>query len=157
MTTYRNRRNKIINSGPLTESNGCMMRCSPIALIENFQRRRDISLCGRDITNPALICKLANIIYIEILHNFLYKKECDVPKIISSLRQEENNFLIDQFIVLWNESQQPNWNTRVISGKDKGWIMHALYCAFVAVTFDQSFISFMKLLVEMGGDTDTNR
>jgi len=152
MKTYQVHKQK----APVSQSNGCMMRCSPIALILNSAERRKITIQDCEITNPAKICVYANIIYIEILHCFLYGKTCDVPSIISSLSESVNENL-EQFAELWKQSQFPNWNTgRVIHGPDKGWIMHALYCAFVAVTYNGLFIELMRLLVEMGGDTDTN-
>lgn len=156
MKTYQRHLQKVLESGPLSQSNGCLMRCSPISIIRNFSDRRNITIYDCQITNTSSICVYSNIIYIEILHSFLYNGVCNIDEILNSLIMTGNESIISDFRNLWVSSQQSNWNQRVVNGKDKGWVIHALFFAFVAVTYNDGFINFMRILTEMGGDTDTN-
>lgn len=164
MKTYNSHMEKLLESGPPSQSNGCMMRCSPIALISNKDRRRYIAYTDCKITNPSPNCIFSNILYIEILNSLIYDIQLDVITLIQEINMLLNNKLTQYqrneiealFISLWLDSQKDNWKSRVINGEDKGWILHALYCAFVALTYTGSFINLMYDLVQMGGDTDTN-
>jgi ADP-ribosylglycohydrolase len=44
---------------------------------------------------------------------------------------------------------------RELDGKNKGWVLHAFWCAHLALTVT-SFTDLMQYLIEKKGDTDTN-
>jgi hypothetical protein len=46
---------------------------------------------------------------------------------------------------------------RDITGKDKGWTLHALYCAFFALSMTgYTYQDRIDTVIRFGGDTDTN-
>lgn len=153
MKTYNAHMQKLLQEGPPSQSNGCLMRCSPIALIYNKDKRRHIAFTDCNITNPTEICIFSVILYVEILNCFLYDIKFDIVELINEIDLLLGYNLKQTFKTLLDESQNKSRN---ISGSDKGWVLHALYCAFIACSYTGSFINLMYDLVSMGGDTDTN-
>lgn len=146
---------RFLNGNRNSESNGALMRCFPFAIIRNKEKRQQLVTFDCQLTNPSPICVFVNLIYIEILHHLIYDFSVDVINIIQSIPNFDNSYK-DYIIDIWNRSQLSNWNTINIHGDNKGWCIFPLYLSFVALKYNGTFMSFMKLVCDMKGDTDTN-
>lgn len=129
-----------------SQSNGAMMRCSPLALLKDYDCvTRDVL-----ITNPNNVCVDANYIYITALRLALggrsgleifkeIKDNGQTPEVKEVLRQVSDR------------------EVRDISDK-KGWCLHALWCALITMTSFTDYSVAMDWIIKQhpGSDTDTN-
>lgn len=144
---YRNRIQKVLNlpDKERTQSNGAMMRCSPLALFSNYKSYifEDVS-----ITNPNTVCIDANIVYMTALRMTLSGSEpiniFEQLKLISQTEQVKD--------VL---AQVENGVDRDIS-VNKGWCLHSLWCAITVMLKFENYPDAMKWIMSKKGDTDTN-
>lgn len=56
----------------LSESNGALMRCSPLALIEDQVTRESAVIADCSITNRNPNCIAVNICYVNLLHKVVF-------------------------------------------------------------------------------------
>lgn len=138
---YTNRYNKMLQ-GEISQSNGSLMRCSPLTLVDDW-KTACIENC--DLSNPNPINQGCSLIYLSWLTSILHDKEVDFD--YSELDIDEAALEIIQDVLQEDE--------RKINGKDKGWVLHAIWCAKFALTAD-SFAELAKRIIKKGGDTDTN-
>jgi ADP-ribosylglycohydrolase len=117
---------KIENPDPTkwTESNGALMRCWPLALIENDQQRRNAVAQDCSITNANPICISVNQVYITIVHKLIYNK----PIV-------ESDF--EEHLYTYKNALKNGVNGRNVT-INKGQCLNSLYCAFVALCFPDS-------------------
>ena len=55
------------------QSNGCLMRCSPLALIKNAEHRRNATALDCALTNPSPTAHACVSFYVELLHALLFQ------------------------------------------------------------------------------------
>lgn len=130
-----------------TQSNGCLMRCSPLAILPGWETaaREDCAL-----TNPHPTCIDSCRVYVGALvdcsraiepHGILKRaidraQEEEVVDVLQQVRRKEER--------------------KVDEKSTKGWTLHALYCAFWAAVHHDSYEDAIDEVILRGGDTDTN-
>jgi len=149
-----NQRHRTLHNVPLsewTQSNGCLMRCSPLAALpENEWAAAAASDCS--ITNPSPVCVDGVLAYIAATRALLAGASAEVATAAALAY-----------------ATTPTVVTAITEGRDgtardvsdlatKGWIAHALYCAFAALNDNrsQTFQDRIDVVIRRGGDTDTN-
>jgi len=145
---YKNRAAKLFKE-KVSQSNGCLMRCSPLALIEDEKERKKAVLEDVDLTNPDPICREIVSLHVEMLHQALKGKSRE--EIIKWLEGQKVSETVSSVL-----KQAKAKEKRDVRGKSKGWIMHAFYCTIYILYHYRSFTEAMNFIILLGGDTDTN-
>jgi ADP-ribosylglycohydrolase len=128
------------------------MRISPIILTKHPIHN---SIRNCDLSNPNDNNRQCNIIYIKILIYIFrgYNKQKIMRRINKYIQKKEITKDIQQVI---NDSFIEN-NNRDITGKNKGWVCHALYIALNTFWYYNNFEDAMEKIVNIKySDTDTN-
>lgn len=145
---YQGRMSKVL-ALPINErsqSNGAMMRCSSLALLwDNVSVVEDVK-----ITNPHPICLDCNLVYISALRLALLG--VDGPSIFSQVKTLAQTDEVKAVM-----SQVENREARNIA-ENKGWCLHALWCAMMTITTFTNYSEAMYWIItsQPGSDTDTN-
>lgn len=129
-----------------SQSNGAMMRCSALALIyDNNPVIEDVK-----ITNPNPVCIDCELIYVSALR--LALQGVDGLTIFNTIKNLAQTNEVREVLL-----QVENRQHRNIS-ENKGWCLHALWCAMMAVTSFRNYSEAMHWLItsQPGSDTDTN-
>lgn len=158
LETYKKRFAKVFDDEAAQEgqqSNGHLMRCCPLALIDDPAEREAAILFDCGITNPSSVCIGVTTIYLDVLRALLRSTGSDAAVIESLVAQRaaEAHGPLKQALL---DSLCPGPFPRKMTGKDKGWTLNSLS---VALYFSRTSITFaegMRSVVELGGDTDTN-
>ena len=138
------------------QSNGHLMRCAPLALIDDdCARAAAISFdCG--ITNPSSVCLKVSSIYIEVLRALLAAESDDfgqhVDHILLRHASEAEGDLKQALVDGLCRGPFP----RKLSGKDRCWTLNSFCAALFFARAASSFSDGMRSIVALGGDTDTN-
>jgi ADP-ribosyl-[dinitrogen reductase] hydrolase len=131
-----------------TQSNGCMMRASPLALLPD-DTFLDYVKIDCSITNPHPICIEATSIYVTLLKLLLK----NVP-VKDAIKEAKKLITFDEIKVAIKEGRT---RTKRDIKEHNGWILHALYCVFYVLSGDtNSFSTGINEVIRLGGDTDTN-
>jgi len=126
----------------LSQSNGCLMRCCPLALLENWREAVEIDV---SLSNPNQVCLESVRAYVSALRELLQGKT-RMDALEKALEETELDEVRDAILT------GVEGDDRDVKDK-KGWILHALYCAFYALFSDNCRLDD---IVKKGGDTDTN-
>lgn len=140
---YQNRMNKLL-SEEISQSNGSLMRVSPLALLKD-----DCFIDDCNITNPNKVNRDCNLIYVKSLRlalqgcssEYIFKNAKDIAEteeVKNVLRQVENKEFRDMTF-------------------NKGHVLHAIYCTFYLISYND-FSKAMSWIMKdnKGCDTDTN-
>jgi ADP-ribosylglycohydrolase len=145
---YQNRMAKIL-ALPLDErsqSNGTLMRCSPLALIwDNNSVIEDVNL-----TNPHPVNLDCGLVYVSALRLALQGVGGQtIYQMIKTLAQTD----AVKEIFIQVEQRTP----RDIKEK-KGWCLHALWCTLTCIYYNLNYEDGMNWIIssQPGSDTDTN-
>jgi ADP-ribosyl-[dinitrogen reductase] hydrolase len=131
-----------------SQSNGCLMRCSPLSLLTNFKVFSEMD-CA--ISNPNKTCKDSCLIHVTALNlalSGISKDEIwDNVKKISKIKEIQDVFKDIE------ENRRRDVKTK------KGWVLHSLY--FSLSMLKKEFLTFndaLKWIIRdhPGSDTDTN-
>lgn len=131
---------------PDCQSNGSLMRCSPLALFQEPYEYIDCSL-----TNPNQINREAISIFIHAIRMCYYEEQVDKKYIFYSSKDRTTLPEVKKVFEQVEKKEERN-----IKAKGKGWVLHSLYCAFFSFLHFDTFEEAMKWIIEKGGDTDTN-
>lgn len=137
VTTIRGYRNRVKKRDMMkSQSNGCLMRCCPLALVDNWEEAvvQDCSL-----TNPHPICVEACSVYIVGLRAALNGgnvREAMLDRMSSQLKEE---------------LEAPHRDIKT----NKGFILNALWLVWRYID-SPSYRGAIDEVIQMGGDTDTN-
>jgi ADP-ribosyl-[dinitrogen reductase] hydrolase len=129
-----------------SQSNGSLMRCSPLSLVWNNQ-------CVIDdcyITNPNPVNCDCNLIYITAIRLALIgTNPNEIFEQIKNLAQTKE--VKEVLLQVENRSQRD-----II--ENKGWCLHGLYCALLVMLSYDNYSDAMKWVIgsNIGSDTDTN-
>lgn len=147
---YENRMKKKTEEEDLNslQSNGCLMRCAPLATLRGKKRRANAVTLDCSITNPNETCIQAVGYYIETLHNILRGNDA---KLLDRLTAPSNKDVREAL-----EDAKRHRRRDVKSRPTKGWVCHNLYTAFLSLNSDASFEDRIDEVIRLGGDTDTN-
>lgn len=148
---YNNRVEKMGDEMKESQSNGSLMRASPLALLPD-----NILFTDTDITNPNDVNRYCTLIFVTILKMLLDGKskiECKeyyISQIISNNLPKEVKESIQDSL--------EEKDTRNISGKNKGWVCNTFYIAFYTFWNYDSFEEAVEFVINQhpGSDTDTN-
>lgn len=135
---YVRRVNKIVNTNNL-QSNGALMRCSPLAFFNDIDIKNDCF-----ITNPNDLCYNVNLVYCHAIKN-IYNGETDMKKIIDYAINESNE-KIQEFL-----NYAKNKNDININNKNKGWCLYGLYCAFYSILHFDNYKDGIDWVINKGG------
>jgi ADP-ribosyl-[dinitrogen reductase] hydrolase len=139
---YDNRFNKINNIENM-QSNGALMRCAPLALLDNKTALQDCML-----TNPSLVAIDTNRVYLFMIRTILYGKgKKDIINNISSISQTKE--VIDTITCALNSQ----FRDITVS---KGWCLHGIYCSVYCLCHFDNYKDSINYIIGLGGDTDTN-
>lgn len=130
-----------------SQSNGSMMRCCPLVLLDNY----DYIKLDSDITNPTTISYQCNQIYIYCLRQALLGKSS--TKIYKKAKSTSKSMSIE----IQDVFRQIERNIERDIAVNKGWCCHALWCAMYVLKNHTSYNAAMKWVINHpGSDTDTN-
>jgi ADP-ribosylglycohydrolase len=145
---YENRIGKIL-ALPMDErsqSNGALMRCSSLALIWDNQP----VVIDASITNPTNVVIDCNLVYISALRLALEGEQGPVifEKVLPIAQTKEVKEVLAQVQARQLRDIKSN----------KGWCLHGLWCAMMAITSFTSYTEAMRWIItsQIGSDTDTN-
>lgn len=143
---YQGRVTKMMSTTGPSQSNGAMMRCSPLALIwDNGPVIEDAN-----ITNPTHVCIDCNLVYITALR--LALQGVDGNTIFATIKGLAQTNEVKAVL-----EQVEKRETRNIV-ENKGWCLHGLWCAMMTITSFKDYSQAMNWIItsQPGSDTDTN-
>lgn len=148
---YQNRMDRIEDKESL-QSNGAMMRCSPLALFDNY---KELLIQDASITNPSRVSFNCNLVYILALRLALLGYSPN--KIYKRARKMANEpEVIQVFEDIDTLDSKEIRNVKI----NKGWCCNALWCTmYVCKYFDLFSCDYdecIRFIIKLGGDTDTN-
>ncbi|HVE12203.1 MAG TPA: ADP-ribosylglycohydrolase family protein [Elusimicrobiota bacterium] len=131
-----------------SQSNGALMRCSPLAALPADRWRAEaVEDCV--LTNPHAVCVGAELAYLVALRALL--RGASVALAVKDAAEESKIPEVQKAIRAGAASE-----ARDIRGADKGWVLHALYAAFYGLCQPGGAQERLDAVVRLGGDTDTN-
>jgi ADP-ribosylglycohydrolase len=137
-----------ISDPEASQSNGCLMRAGILAVSEKISGTDALVDCR--ITNPSGTCLEVVRLYIDIIKYALDgRSKSFIHDYISKV--QINSDSIKKCI-----SDVLSSNKRYIAGKDKGWVVHGLYCALWSLLCFDTYHAGINAVIKLGGDTDTN-
>lgn len=107
------------------------MRCVPLVFLDTKYIKIDCYL-----SNPNMTCYYSNYIYCKFIKKMTLDKNSlkFLEKCINYIKDKDKNQNIYSSLL-----QVKNKEKRDVSGKDKGWVLHYLYCAIYSVCYFDSF------------------
>lgn len=138
---YAKRAQKIFDQG-VSQSNGCLMRASPLSCVSLEEAVRDCNL-----TNPDPVCRDAVTIYWELLDKIL-KGKFDERK--------TSVYVAEKKLIPIVRAAVDGEEIDVDVKGEKGWVAFALYCGIYEFYHAKSFQEAVDHTILRGGDTDTN-
>lgn len=157
-----------------SQSNGCLMRCAPLAFFIGSERSSLIDvpewIQDCEISNPHLLCLHVTDLYFRMIRNLLLAKSkdsrgynpepltpswSDNPAVCNAIRDALE---ASELLSITDSRHKVRQGPREVN-KQRGWILHAFYFACVAYVcpFD-SFTQAMDFIIgcHLDSDTDTN-
>lgn len=141
----------------VAQSNGFLMRASPLALIEDPTERGQAIDVDTALTNPSGLCRSFCQLYVAALRAALTVEgtepaaaQAAVRKVVQSAKATtttERDVLSAALGASWS---------RDVTGKQKGWCAHALSIALWSTLHARTFSESLNHIIKCGGDTDTN-
>ena len=135
------------------QSNGSLMRAFPLVLLFYYLPQEKVfekALNDTKLTNPSPINQDCVLVYLNALLYILNKvpPKDFLPQLHTMAQTKELKEVIYQAI---------NGIDRNVT-KNKGWILHSMYCAMLSILLapSNSFTEVMNWVILKGGDTDTN-
>lgn len=124
------------------QSNSSLMRCASLALSpgKNYKNVKD----DVNLTNPNEINRECGVIYVKILRELLFG---DLG--VDPLETAKHPSIIEAI-------EQAKTKERRDVTKDKGWVVHAFYCAVYCLLHFEDYSPAIDWVIRLGGDTDTN-
>lgn len=128
------------------QSNGALMRCSPLALLEGEECvTEDCSL-----SNPNTTSIDACRVHVHALRLALAGERDILPRLLAIQGVDAQVHAVVQEAVAFRRDRP-----REVEGASRGWCLHALWCSLVSLHFSRA-TEAIDYIVRLGGDTDTN-
>lgn len=143
---YQNRINKILalSENEISQSNGSLMRASPLALLIN---NNDI-INDTNITNPNKVNRDCSLVYVKSLR--LALQGYDAKYIFENAKKIVETDEVKEILVQVENNQKRDIIT------NKGHCLHGIYCCFKAIlTFDKFSDAMAWVVNQRGCDSDT--
>lgn len=148
LSGYRGRYSKIYgpgtNSDTWSQSNGSLMRATPLALLPGT----DHIITDCKLSNPSPINIECSLVYVQAVR--LALQGMDRTEIFNTVAG-----MVKLRPVYDTLLQVLNREPRNITEK-KGWVLHAFYTAFYSLAYSKSYQEGIDYVIRLGGDTDTN-
>ncbi len=146
VTTIRGYNSRVAKITSSSQSNGAMMRCSPLALLwDNSSVIEDCNL-----SNSNNVCRDCNLVYVAALRLALTGTDGNtIFSVVKTIAQtDEVKFVLDQV-----EKREHRDIT-----ENRGWCLHALWCSMIVITSFTNYSEAMNWVItsQPGSDTDTN-
>lgn len=165
---YEKRFDKLKEKDELTsQSNGTLMRASPLALIYKFQG--DVSDIDTSITNPNYVNIDASSIYVKLLYLILTHNYTELNSWYKNLIDEGvdlSDVVLDAVYYGWTRDYEgflkATGQNSLSEKKTKGWVINPLYITFAVLKEFTNFDEAMEAIITdprfggPGSDTDTN-
>lgn len=148
---YGQRRSKV---DPNNQSDGTLMRASALAYLPfnlNDQDLYQLIALDTQITNSHINNIVTGYLYVKLFHPSR-PELAEIKELIDSILRMEQ---VTPELRLAVEQGYTN-QTRNVTGKTKGWVLHGLYCCIWALFNYTTVEQAIAKIVAMGGDTDTN-
>ncbi len=132
-----------------TESNGSLMRCLPLCLLDDESLIVDCCL-----SNPNILNVNVEKIYIRMIYLNLqgyHKKKVD-EFIRVEFKDKQYRQVMKLYKLAISEGQVVSRNVK----ENGGWVLHAFYLAIKAYYLFEEYQEAIDFVVLCGGDTDTN-
>lgn len=148
--TLRGHATRRAKMDPNNQSNGHLMRASPLVMLNAQQWSIECA-----ITNPHPVCIEAQNIYLTMMRSSVL-----IDTRVSIDKREIAQAAIDSCISSEHQCLR-DCGLNAQNGTDRnikttpGWTVHALYCAIYCMMNFNTFASAMEWIIEKGGDTDT--
>ena len=142
---FMSRWNKVTN-WETRQSNGSLMRCAPLALLDNWEEASDFDVA---LTNNNSVNKECSRVYLTLLRAALVGQEVSLEQLILSAQTEEVRLCVQDVF---------DGKERTASGTLKGWVVTALYVAIRTFYQTLSYQGSMDFIADHfgpGTDTDT--
>jgi ADP-ribosylglycohydrolase len=141
------------------QSNGTLMRCSPLALLPEAERVNAI-IHDVDITNPNPVNRECSTIYLFALSQLLRIGE-EQDSLTTLVETYERCVARATQLPILNVFLEINSGSPRDVTQSKGWVVHAFYAAMhsLRLIIDgvvSSYSEAINMIVMLGGDTDTN-
>ena len=147
---YESRKGKI---DPNNESNGPLMRASPLSIFNDS----NIWISDVSITNTSQTNYIVNIIYLyAIRYALLGKSKEEIRDLVTSLANQYQNYNIITAVNEAINGIKRNVDVRTNKRSNKGWVVHAFYAAIYALLHFNDYKTAIDEIILLGGDTDTN-
>jgi ADP-ribosyl-[dinitrogen reductase] hydrolase len=129
-----------------SQSNGAMMRCSPLALLWD----NNCVMADVNITNPNSVCLDCNLVYVSALRLALLGKTGS--EIFNTVKTLAQTTAVKDVMLQVEKREHRN------IAENKGWCLHALWCAMMTITTFTDYKLAMNWIIasQPGSDTDTN-
>lgn len=152
---YQARAKKVFVNANQLQSNGSLMRASPLACLPNV----NAVILDCDLTNPNNVNRYCNWLYVEALRAILRSDKPNGQELFGQVQDLASRLPVQIPDLDKVFEQIVNGQPRSIT-QSKGWVVHGFYCAMlVLVHFGTTFTqpsSMLDYIVRLGGDTDTN-
>ncbi len=163
---YQKKKQRLASEGQLiSESNGTLMRASPLALANNWQ---EAVVLDASITNPNPVNIQCNVVYITVMRYLLRGEDAQVTGYLQGVVEDLNFDVKVRMTVAWALVPDSIQGYFVATGQKsfsekatKGWVINALYVSLRVVYSFSSFDDAMTAIITNpayggpGSDTDT--
>ncbi len=174
------------NKSEWTQSDGALMRCSPLALLPGkytpapsgisiptisvspssetkviLPSVSDPVAIDCALTNPAEVCIDCNQVYITILRSII-RGNTDRKSLIATASSLASTESVKNVIAVVGEMKEvptSSYNEKwpKITGKSKGWCLNGLYCTLICLTHFTTYEACMSWVIQHpNSDADTN-
>lgn len=157
--TLKGYQSRMVKIQPQTQSNGTMMRSSPLAVLGYLYPPlwRDAVILDNDITNPNDVSRTVNKIYIKAIILALKNKSKRV--IYNAMLKQANKSRIQIIIDTIKLSKSKDTRTiknQIGNHETKGWCMVALLATCWGLFQFDNYHTAIDAIILCNGDTDTN-
>jgi ADP-ribosylglycohydrolase len=157
---FRRRHEKLAAGVPAerqSQSNGCLMRCAPLAAL-GPEAGAEAAARDCELSNPHPVCGDACEVYVRTLAELGAGRP-----VAAALADAAALAGTPEVAAVVRHAADPAAAPRAVGEHAKrGWVLHALWCAFralargAAAEGPPSFAREIDWVVRLGGDTDTN-
>ena len=139
------------------QTNGHLMRCAPLALIDDDEERARSVDFDTGLTNPGRTSGKVAHIYVENVRALLLQDHSD-PSVIATVVRKHLGTEQGELATALRDGLAPKgaFPRKVDGRKTKGWSLHGLSAAVHFGLHAETYAEGLKDVLLLGGDTDTN-
>ena len=155
--SYQSWFNRIKQVDENVQGNGSLMRCSPLAVFENYE---EIGIEDCDLTNPNDVNRQCSILYLTAVRCALMNFEKRL--IFESVYDRANKFdyiepsIVDVLKDIKEATLEIKNKLYTGNGRDKGWVVHSFYGALVGLKLYDTTDDLYRWIIEENSKSDTD-